>query len=109
MALAPVFSPPGPLDLDEWLSLLTEEALDPDLPIIDCHHHLWDTPGAGRPGSAPPREPTPDGLPPLSQVVWGGARGQGSKRYMAEDFLADVKVIGSQHRRNGVRPVPPLL
>ena len=56
MALAPVFSPPGPLDLDEWLSLLTEEALDPDLPIIDCHHHLWDTPGAGRPGSAPPRE-----------------------------------------------------
>ena len=94
MALAPVFSPPGPLDLDEWLSLLTEEALDPDLPIIDCHHHLWDTPGAGRPGSAPPREPTPDGLPPLSQVVWGGARGQGSKRYMAEDFLADVKASG---------------
>ena len=27
-------------------------------------------------------------------MVWGGARGQGSKRYMAEDFLADVKASG---------------
>ena len=28
------------------------------------------------------------------QVVWGGARGQGSKCYMAQDFLADVKASG---------------
>ena len=26
----------------EWLDLVREEALDPDLPIIDAHHHLYD-------------------------------------------------------------------
>jgi predicted TIM-barrel fold metal-dependent hydrolase len=25
----------------DWLGLQREEAIDPDLPIIDCHHHLW--------------------------------------------------------------------
>lgn len=29
----------------EWLTLHDEAALDPDLPIIDAHHHLWDVPG----------------------------------------------------------------
>jgi L-fuconolactonase len=27
---------------EEWLALYTEEAIDPDLPIVDPHHHLWD-------------------------------------------------------------------
>ena len=26
---------------DQWLDLLHEDALEPDLPIIDPHHHLW--------------------------------------------------------------------
>jgi predicted TIM-barrel fold metal-dependent hydrolase len=26
---------------DHWLSLLEEDILEPDLPIIDPHHHLW--------------------------------------------------------------------
>lgn len=26
---------------DEWLARLTEEVLEPDLPIVDPHHHLW--------------------------------------------------------------------
>jgi predicted TIM-barrel fold metal-dependent hydrolase len=26
---------------DPWLAQVREEALDPDLPIIDPHHHLW--------------------------------------------------------------------
>src|SRR5215216_2464574 len=30
----------------EWLALHREEALEPDLPIIDPHHHLWDRPGS---------------------------------------------------------------
>ena len=94
MELTPVFAPPGPADLDEWLAQLTEDALEPSLPIIDCHHHLWDTPGAGRPGSAALSPPTADGLPSLAQVVWGGARGQGTKRYMAEEFVADIKSSG---------------
>jgi L-fuconolactonase len=29
----------------EWLALRTEEIIEPDLPIVDPHHHLWDKPG----------------------------------------------------------------
>src|SRR5215468_4685441 len=29
----------------DWLSLTQEAALEPQLPIIDPHHHLWDDPG----------------------------------------------------------------
>lgn len=28
-----------------WLARLREEIIDPTLPIIDCHHHLWDLAG----------------------------------------------------------------
>jgi L-fuconolactonase len=34
--------PPNPA----WLGKLTEEILEPDLPIVDPHHHLWDHPGS---------------------------------------------------------------
>jgi L-fuconolactonase len=30
---------------NEWLAKRTESALEPGLPIIDPHHHLWDRPG----------------------------------------------------------------
>ncbi|WP_323014809.1 amidohydrolase family protein [Devosia sp.] len=30
----------------EWLSLTREAIIDPERPIIDAHHHLWDKPGA---------------------------------------------------------------
>ena len=29
----------------EWLAKVREEILEPGLPIIDAHHHLWDFPG----------------------------------------------------------------
>jgi predicted TIM-barrel fold metal-dependent hydrolase len=32
-----------PADL-EWLAQITEEIVDPDRPIIDTHHHLWEQP-----------------------------------------------------------------
>ena len=32
-------------DLNAWLKSGAEPALDPDLPILDPHHHLWDHPG----------------------------------------------------------------
>ena len=35
-------------DLKAWLAKRTEPALEPDLPIIDPHHHFWDTPQRGR-------------------------------------------------------------
>jgi L-fuconolactonase len=31
---------------EDWLAQVREEALDPGLPIVDAHHHLWDRPGA---------------------------------------------------------------
>ncbi|MBB4631671.1 amidohydrolase family protein [Sphingosinicella soli] len=29
---------------EDWLALHDEPVIDPDLPIIDAHHHVWDTP-----------------------------------------------------------------
>ena len=29
---------------DEWLTQVEEEILEPELPICDPHHHLWDHP-----------------------------------------------------------------
>src|SRR5216684_2609056 len=37
---------PRPLPNSEWLGKLTEEILEPGLPIVDPHHHLWDHPGS---------------------------------------------------------------
>ena len=33
---------PHPHVNESWLSGLREDVLEPDLPIIDAHHHLWD-------------------------------------------------------------------
>jgi L-fuconolactonase len=30
----------------DWLNLHEEEVIEPELPIIDPHHHLWERPGA---------------------------------------------------------------
>lgn len=32
----------------DWLALTQEPVLEPELPIIDCHHHLWDRPEGQR-------------------------------------------------------------
>jgi L-fuconolactonase len=37
---------PRPLPNPEWLGKLTEDILEPELPIVDPHHHLWDHPGS---------------------------------------------------------------
>ena len=37
---------PRPLPNPEWLGRLTEAILEPELPIVDPHHHLWDHPGS---------------------------------------------------------------
>ena len=33
-------------DRETWLAKVSEAALEPELPIIDPHHHLWDHPGS---------------------------------------------------------------
>lgn len=35
-------APPHHFVDTEWLALRTEEVLDPHIPIVDAHHHLWD-------------------------------------------------------------------
>src|SRR5688500_20372015 len=30
---------------EDWLARWREEILEPELPIVDPHHHLWDRPG----------------------------------------------------------------
>ena len=37
-------TPPGPVGLEEWIALQDETPIEPiqDLPICDCHHHLFD-------------------------------------------------------------------
>jgi L-fuconolactonase len=35
-----------PLPNPAWLGKLTEEILEPNLPIVDPHNHLWDHPGS---------------------------------------------------------------
>jgi len=37
---------PRPLPNVAWLGKLTEEILEPGLPIVDPHHHLWEHPGS---------------------------------------------------------------
>ena len=34
------------MNREDWLNQVVEPALEPDLPICDPHHHLWDRPGA---------------------------------------------------------------
>ena len=33
-------------DRSTWLSQVTEDIIEPDRPICDPHHHLWDHPGS---------------------------------------------------------------
>ena len=46
-AATPTPAPPSPFIAvrPEWLDQHREEILEPDLPIVDPHHHLWDRPG----------------------------------------------------------------
>jgi L-fuconolactonase len=45
-AASPTAAPGGALPVrQEWLDRWQEEILEPDLPIVDPHHHLWDRPG----------------------------------------------------------------
>ncbi len=41
----PAPPPAGSPVRQEWLDRQREEILEPDLPIVDPHHHLWDRPG----------------------------------------------------------------
>ncbi|MCE7029623.1 amidohydrolase family protein [Jiella avicenniae] len=41
----PAAATPNPLPRPDWLAEVVEPALEPNLPIVDAHHHLWDRQG----------------------------------------------------------------
>lgn len=43
--IAKTFAPAQIPVRPEWLAQVREAALEPELPIVDAHHHLWDRPG----------------------------------------------------------------
>src|SRR5690349_6796038 len=49
MAITPTTAPHSPSNYlpvrPDWLARRAEGALEPQLPIVDPHHHLWDRPG----------------------------------------------------------------
>jgi hypothetical protein len=65
--------PPGPAALSDWLSLVDEQPMEPHLPIIDPHHHLWE----GRSGNT--------SVPFVNTFGARNAMGQ----YLLEELCAD--------------------
>ena len=59
-------------NLKRWLAQTREEAIDPDQPIIDPHHHLWD------------RRSQPE-LPPGSRQ---------HRVYLADELIEDIRDAG---------------
>ena len=79
-------------ELNAWLAKRPKEAaLEPDLPIIDPHHHLWDTPARGR-----------YLLEELLQDI--GARDNGGHNIVATVFLE----CRSMYRKDGPAEMAPV-
>ena len=75
-------------ELNAWLAQRPSEApLEPGLPIVDPHHHLWDVPGRGR-----------YFLPELLQDIGGG------HNIVATVFLE----CQAMYRKDGPREMAPL-
>src|SRR6201986_1030857 len=62
----------------DWLGKRSEPILEPELPIVDPHHHLWDR----------PTEVLPN-LPPLEHGFMDIIREV--PRYLLDELLADLK------------------
>ena len=46
MRNTPGFVTMATTEKEQWLALVQEDVLEPELPICDPHHHLWDHPGS---------------------------------------------------------------
>ena len=66
---------------------LRERIIEPEIPIIDAHHHLWYWPldiSAGEPGDNPAARSLAAGNPFAAVLV-------NKARYLLDDYLADVR------------------
>jgi L-fuconolactonase len=85
-----------------WLAQTAEEILEPELPIIDAHHHLWDARaplskvmrpvvdqgGKATEGGAHCATGRPGGAVDPAQLGW-------QRRYLMDDIVADL--MGGGH------------
>jgi L-fuconolactonase len=58
---------------------MSEAILEPDLPIVDPHHHLWD-----RRAYAPPPGPTDPAEHPFITAI------ADARRYLLDELIADI-------------------
>ena len=74
---------------------MTEPVLEPELPIVDAHHHLWD------------REPLLRGVPETEHPFDAAVRA--TPRYLFEELLADDETtMATPHPKlRTQRPVAP--
>jgi L-fuconolactonase len=88
------------------MTAAAEAILEPDLPIVDPHHHLWDR----RPGAADPSAPVRHGFEHVTRL---------RPRYLLDELLADVtsghNVVatvfvqcGAMHRADGPEALKPV-
>jgi len=74
-----------------WLALTIEDPLEPDLPICDPHHHLWDQ---------PPARVAPRYL--LDEILADAGAGH-------NDMVSTVFIeCGAMFRRDGPEPLRPV-
>jgi L-fuconolactonase len=77
------------VSLRTWLAQHTEAPVEPELPILDCHHHLMDH-----------REPlgqlrpVEDARPTAFRMFLGATTPMYGCRYMAEEFAEDIASSG---------------
>jgi L-fuconolactonase len=95
-SLGAPMSPAAAAD-DEWLAQTTEDPLEPGLPIVDAHHHLWD-----------------------KLQLWPGADDNITRRYLIEELVRDTGGCGhnviktvfvqckSMHRASGPELFKPV-
>lgn len=85
---------------DAWLDQVTESALEPELPICDPHHHLWDH----RPGGVAPRYLLDDYLADIAGGPGSGRAGAAGHNVVSSVFIE----CGTMFRNQGdpaMRPV----
>ncbi len=112
----------------DWLDRVQEEPLDPDLPICDAHHHLWDRPTSryliddlvadARDHNvvstvfvecmASYREDGPDAMRPVGETVFIDALAAESARDTARKMRCSAAIIGYADLRLGGAVTPVL-
>ncbi len=75
-----------------WLDQVVEEVIEPERPIIDPHHHLWERPGFGRYGLAELWADTDSGHR-IEKTVFIECRA-----YYREDGPEHLRVVGETER-----------